>query len=171
MVTHSHGKNDRHPTCVFTRWFRHKHTTCATTRLHSKTWHRQTHKCVYAVHANKRTVSPSDCKCTHVCVPLLLTRIFHFITSLVCDDRDKTVVTEMSEGGREKEKGVWNWTGNYVLQLRHAEEILKAILQCLGTGCRKGGCNGRRQFNQNPRLSQCAGGWRRREGERQDSYV
>lgn len=38
-------------------------------------------------------------------VPLLHTRIFHFITSLVCDDKDKTVVTEMSEGGRKK-KGV-----------------------------------------------------------------
>lgn len=95
----------------------------------------------------------------NACVPLLLAHIFHFITSLVCDDRDKTVVTEMS--GRGEEKGVWNWTGNYVLQLRHAEEILKAILHCLETGCRKGGCNGRRQFNQNPRLSHQARGCRK----------
>lgn len=100
-------------------------------------------------------ISPcSDCKCTRLCVPLLLPRIFHFIISLVCDDRDNAVVTEMSGGGG----GGWNWTGNYVLQLRHEEEILKAILQCLGTGCRKGGCNGKRQFNQNPRLSCRAGG-------------
>lgn len=60
---------------------------------------------------------------------------FSFITSLVCDDRDKTAVTEMSVGG-----WVQNWTGNYVLQLRHAEKISKAIFQCLGTGCREGGC-------------------------------
>lgn len=82
-------------------------------------------------------------------VPLLHGHIFHFITQLMCDGRDKTVVTEMSVGG----VGVWNWTGNYVLQLRHAVEILKAILQCLGTGCTKGGSNGRRQFNQKSRIS------------------
>lgn len=34
--------------------------------------------------------------------PMLLPEcIFHFTTSLVCDDEDKTVVTEMSDWGRK----------------------------------------------------------------------
>lgn len=35
-------------------------------------------------------------------VPLQLGHIFHFITSLMCDGRDKSVVTEMSEEGWRK---------------------------------------------------------------------
>lgn len=35
-----------------------------------------------------------------MCASAAATRcIFHFITSLVCDDGDKTSMTEMSEGG------------------------------------------------------------------------
>lgn len=131
----SHSKNDRNSTCGVCN-----NSNTLTFQRMACLWIHSTH----------------NCKSTHVRVPLPLTRIFHFITSLVCDDRDKTAVTEMSEGGRKK--GVWNWTGNYVLQLRHAEEILKAILQCLGTECRKGGSNGRRQFNQNPLVFLTEGG-------------
>lgn len=40
-------------------------------------------------------------------------------------------------------------------------EILKAILQCLGTGCTKGGSNGKRQFNPS-----WEGGVWREEGKR-----
>ena len=114
----------------------------------------------YTIQIISWTVSPSDCKCAHMCVPLPLTRIFHFITSLVCDDRDKTVVTEMSERGGRK-KGVWNWTGNYVLQLRHGGDI-KSYTPVPGDKMQEGGrCNGRRQFNQNPGLTRRAGGWRK----------
>lgn len=53
-----------------------------------------THKLINSLHhstANARTYMYADAARMH----------FHFITSLVCDGRDKTVVTEMSEGGRK----------------------------------------------------------------------
>lgn len=62
--------------------------------------HERTHLNIHAIYGFTRkiikTISPSY---THACVSLLLEHIFHFITSLVCDDGDKTVVTEMSEQG------------------------------------------------------------------------
>lgn len=105
-------------------------------RQDSKMYHRYTRKCVCTVHTNNFLNSLPIRLQMCTCVPLPLTRIFHFITSLVCDDRDKTVVTEMSGGGRKK--GVWNWTGNYVLQLRHGGDI-KSYTPVPGDKMQEGG--------------------------------
>lgn len=105
-------------------------------RQDSKMYHRYTRKCVCTVHTNNFLSSLPIRLQMCTCVPLPLTRIFHFITSLVCDDRDKTVVTEMSGGGRKK--GVWNWTGNYVLQLRHGGDI-KSYTPVPGDKMQEGG--------------------------------
>lgn len=68
---------------------------------HTNTQHLQRHQDdaranVHAPYTQRQRCSPSDCKHTH---------IFHFITSLVCDDGDKTVVTEMSVEEKEEEEG------------------------------------------------------------------
>lgn len=100
-------------------------------------------------------------------IPIYFYNVVHFSSPRWCVAIEIRRLWQKCQSENEGEKGVWNRAGNYVLQLRHAEEILKAILQCLGTGCRKGRCDGRRQFNQNPLSfgggretmfnSQCAG--------------
>lgn len=70
--------------------------TFATTRSHSMTY-TQTGTAAYTqVYLPYAQINASVCVCG------CFSRIFHFITSFVCDDTDKTVVTEISEGGRKR---------------------------------------------------------------------
>lgn len=118
MVTHSRWKNNRHSTCVVT--VRHKHTSENTLTFQTRHWHGC--KCARTIHANKRMYVCHGCS-----------RAFFISSPHWC-----VTVQIRQWWQRCRGEGVWNWTGNYVLQLRHAVKILKAILQCLGTGCRKG---------------------------------
>lgn len=63
------------------------------------------------MHANACTVAHhktpmSSPRRSHARVPLLLVHIFHFNTLLVCDDGDKTAMTEMSGGGVKIEQEI-----------------------------------------------------------------
>lgn len=112
--------------------------------------------------------STHSCKCTHVRVPPPLTRIFHFITSLVCDDRDKTAVTEMSEGG--KEKGGLKLNGKLCTSIKTRGGDIKSYTPVPGDRMQEGGKQWKATV-QSESLGFSHRGRRKRREARQDGYV
>lgn len=63
--------------------------------------------------------------------------------------------------GRGGGKGGLKLNGKLCTSIKTRGEDIKSYTAVPGDRMQEGGCNGRRQFNQNPRLSQRAAGWRR----------
>lgn len=146
-----------HNTCDNILTFKHMAQTYTQTGTNAYT------QCECTVHTNKCLNSLPIRLQMYVCHCCSLA----VFSKLICDDIRQWWQRCRGGGG-----GGENWTGNYVLQLRHAEEILKAILQCLGTGWRKGGMEWKATVQSvSPAFLPSWGGVEERREERQASYV
>lgn len=101
-------------------------------------------RCTTGTHANvyvpytqiiSWAVSPSDCKCAHVCH--CRSHAFFISSPRWCVTIEIRQWWQRCRGGGRK-KGVWNWTGNYVLQLRHGGDI-KSYTPVPGDKMQEGG--------------------------------